>query len=63
MVISGELAIGSKLPQGLLLPDGVVIVNVIGHIRLEHKESTVDPTAITLGFFLETLYRRLSAKC
>ena len=39
--------------QAVLLPDGVITLDQIQHLRFEHEETAIDPGAVSPGFFIE----------
>jgi len=51
--VGGKLTVSCQGRKGLLLPEGVITFDALDHGGLQHKETTIDPTAVALWFFLE----------
>src|SRR5579862_1958661 len=50
---SHQFTIYRQLLQGVLFPDGVIILQVLKYTRREHEKATVNHGAVALGLFHE----------
>src|SRR5450432_1729681 len=56
MPVIEKLSFFSQFLQGLLFKNSIISLDIIQHLRLAHKKSTVDPGAVTFWFFEERIH-------
>ena len=62
VVVGRELTICGQTAKRSLLPQSVIVVDTINHLRFQNKKASVNPAAITLGLFLKAANSSVVAK-